>query len=256
MIKSYFTIKIQYLKTALEFPLNFWLMVLSGFVIRYIFYIVIYILYSNVLIIPGWSQYDLYLVLAFMFITEGLCNLLFDGVWKIPSFIFEGKLDTYITRPASIIFQILASDIGLQGIGILGVGVLLFVKSAIHFEVNIFFVFFSIVAIICGTMIRLSVNLTYNSLAFWFHSPSINVGHIVNSIGDFSKYPLKVYPKWIQLMLVTIIPYAWFTTLTVDALKKDFNIYWIILVVFTCAALFFACRIFYSGLRKYESVGG
>ena len=93
MIRIYFMFKAQYLKTQMEYTVNFWMMILSGIVMRSMMMGVVFVLFRNIPDIAGWQEGEIYLILGFIVISEGFHNLLFEGIWTIPMLVFRGELD-------------------------------------------------------------------------------------------------------------------------------------------------------------------
>jgi ABC-2 type transport system permease protein len=87
-----------------------------------------FIIFSNIPDIAGWKNNEVYLIMSFMFSADGLCSILFDGIWKIPELVFTGEFDSYLSRPVSPLYQVISFGLGLQGIG-----VFLFGLSSIFF---------------------------------------------------------------------------------------------------------------------------
>lgn len=87
MIQIFLKMKEQYIKTEMEYPLNFWLMLLSGVVTRFFGMLVPFIICSNIKTIAGWKQEEIYLIMSFLYLSEGLCSVLFEGIWQLPSMV-------------------------------------------------------------------------------------------------------------------------------------------------------------------------
>lgn len=98
MIQIFLKMKEQYIKTEMEYPLNFWLMLLSGVVTRFFGMLVPFIICSNIKTIAGWKQEEIYLIMSFLYLSEGLCSVLFEGIWQLPSMVFNGNFDTILSR--------------------------------------------------------------------------------------------------------------------------------------------------------------
>ena len=258
MTALFFRIKAQYLKTAMEYPLNFWMMAIAGILMRGSVYLAVFILYSSIPQIPGWTESELYLLLSFMYLSEGFATLLFDGVWHIPRLIHQGELDVYLSRPASPLFQVIASEIGLQGVGIMAMG-LYTLCASLHAlgRLSPAVLILSIVAAFLGSIIRLSVNLISNSLAFWLRGSSLNLAYMVHSIGEFARYPVSIYPLWLRVVLWGLIPYAFISTVPVLILRDGGGAARLALLAAVAFLSLAAGRgVFYAGLKRYESSGG
>ena len=129
MLRIYLKFKAQYLKTEMEYTLNFWMMAVAGVLMRAGMLAVAFVLFRNVPDIAGWNEAEVYFILSLIFLSEGVCNLLFDGVWSLPALVFRGEFDVMLSRPISPLYQLLAYGVGLQGAGLLPVGLISYFLS-------------------------------------------------------------------------------------------------------------------------------
>jgi len=234
------------------------MMMISGVLTRVVLLAVPFVLYRNMTEIAGWKESEVYLILSFTFLSEGLCNLLFNGIWQLPDMVFNGNLDIVLSRPVSPLIQVLTKDIGLQGISITVFGVITMVLSLVDMEVtNLLIIPLCVLLVLVGTVIRLSVYIITNSAVFWFNSGgSNNIPYIVGGIGDFAKYPIDIYPKWMQIILFFIIPFGFIgfvPTLILKGLYMGIGT----AVLLAVSILFFiiARIVFKKGIKNYESMG-
>ena len=116
MIRIFMKMKEQYIKTEMEYTFNFWMMILSGILTKVLGMAVPFVIYSNIPDIAGWKRDEIFLIMSFLFIAEGACSVLFQGIWDIPGMIFDGQFDAVLSRPVSPLFQVLSYGMGLQGI--------------------------------------------------------------------------------------------------------------------------------------------
>lgn len=258
MLKIYFMLKVQYLKTEMEYTFNFWMMVFSGVLMRGLMMAVPFVIFRNIPTIAGWTEPAVYLMMAFLFISEGLCNLLFDGIWHLPGMVFHGTLDLTLSRPFSPLFEILSYAVGLQGIGgtALGIFSMVWALSAMHL-LSLVTILQCLFFIICGAVIRMSVYLFSNSLVFWFDAgSSSNLPFTMMSIGEYAKYPVDIYPKWMQAILLVLIPFGFIGFVPALILRGD-HIFLLTLLLALVSAVFFllARTVFYRGIKHYESMG-
>jgi len=257
MLKIFLLFKTQYLKTQMEYTVNFWMMIFSGIIMRTMLLGLVFVLFQNIPDIAGWQAGEIYLILGFLIITEGLHNLLFDGIWYIPSLVFRGELDVMLSRPVSPLYQILTHELGLQGIGNVIMGI---ISVGIGLSSMGWFDPFSIILcvffVISGLIIRMSYNLITLSHAFWIHGGLMNVGFVVHSIGEFARYPLTIYPGFMRFILFFIIPAGFIGYIPARILRgDDVLLYGMALVVVTVLYFLLARAIFYRGIKRYESIG-
>jgi ABC-2 type transport system permease protein len=257
MIKIYLQFKAQYLKTQMEYKANFIMMVLSGIIMRGLLMGVVFVLFYNIPDIAGWQEGEVYLILGFIILTEGLHNIFAEGIWHIPALVFRGGLDVMLSRPISPLYQIISYEIGLQGIGNIIVGVIsLGLGLSSMGWVTPFSVILCIFFTFTGTVLRLSYNLISLSHAFWIHGGLMNAGFLVHSIGELAKYPVTIYPGWMRFILLIIIPAGFIGFVPALIIRGDeVLLYSMVLAIFTVLYFFAARAVFYRGVKRYESMG-
>jgi ABC-2 type transport system permease protein len=244
MLKMYWTIKAQYLKTAMEYRFNFWMMAASGFLMRGLLLGVAFVLYRNVPQIAGFTEGQVYLIMSFMFITEGMSNIFFDGIWYITRLVFNGELDVMLCRPVSPFFQVISHEVGLQGVGVLAIGFLsLFMALASLHLLTIPALLLCLLFIVCGTAVRISSYLIGESFIFWLKSGGqMNIPYTLYSIGEYAKYPVSVYPVWMQAVLFGVIPYAFIGYVPCLALGGEHMLLYGLLTVAASGSYFLLAR--------------
>lgn len=258
MLKIYFMLKTQYLKTEMEYTFNFWMMVFSGILMQSLMLAVPFVIFRSIPTIAGWTEPEVYLIMSFMFISEGLCNLLFDGIWHLPRLVFDGRLDLILSRPFSPLFEILSFEVGLQGVGNVALGLfsMLWALSAMG-ALHIYTLLHCLLFLVCGTAIRMSVYLASNSLVFWFDSGgSTNLPYIFFSVGEYAKYPVNIYPKWMQFVLMVLVPSGFIGFVPALILRGNHALLLSLLLVGAALLFFLLARtVFYRGIKHYESMG-
>ena len=258
MLRIYLMLKKQYLKTQMEYRLNFCLMILAGVVIRTLFMAITYFIFSNVTSIGGFNRNEVYLMFALFFISEGLGGILYEGLWTIPSLAHNGELDMMLVRPISPLLQILSNGFGLQGIGTLAIGTFtLFFSSSNIQWFQPFMYPCLIVFILLGIIIRLSSYLLYSSHVFFLKvGDRADVTYTLNGLGGYARYPVSIFPRWMQVILFTLVPYGFIGYLPVNMMKKGMAGFGIASIAVAAGILFCLARtIFYLGLKRYESMG-
>ena len=258
MLKIYFKMKEQYIKTEMEYTFNFWMMIFSGVLMRSLMLAIPYVIFRNIPDIAGWRESEVYLIMSFMFLSEGFCNIFFDGIWWIPRRVFRGEFDIYLSRPISPLFQVLAAELGLQGLGVTILGFISMVLALRNMgSFSILFLLACLFFIICGTIIRMSVYLITNSLVFWFESGgSSNIPFMIYSIGEYAKYPVSIYPLWMRILLLFMIPFGFIGYMPVQILRGGYAPVFVLSMAGMSIGFFLISRtVFYRGVKRYESMG-
>lgn len=257
MLKIFFQFKAQYIKTQMEYTANFWMMIFSGILMRTLMMGTVFVLFRNIPDIAGWREGELYLILGFMCASEGLTSIFVDGIWHIPALVFRGELDIMLARPISPLYQILSYEIGLQGIGVLIMGILnIGVGLAVLDWISPVTILLCIIFTLTGMALRISYNLIGACSVFWSNGEPTNATYLIYSVGEYAKYPVTIYPGWMQIILFIFIPAGFMGFVPTLILRGEHALLYT-LMVFAATGLYFliARTIFYRGIRKYESMG-
>jgi len=258
MLRVYFMLKGQYLKTAMEYKLNFWMMFVAGIVVRTLMMGVAFVLFQFMPTIAGFTEGEVYLIMALMFISEGICNIFFDGIWHLPALVHNGQFDMMLTRPVSPLYQLVSYEIGLQGVGVLVMGIVSLTLSA-HYAgfLNFLNILLLIGFIITGALLRMSTYLVGVCTAFYSeHGGTQTMAYTMYSIGEYAKYPLIIYPGWMRGLLFSIIPFGFIGYVPVLILRNQNALLLAVALVCVTAVYLVSARwFFYRGIRNYESVG-
>jgi ABC-2 type transport system permease protein len=257
MLKIYLQFKAQYLKTQMEYTVNFWMMAISGIIMRGLLMVVVFVLYRNIPDIAGWREGEVYLILGFIIISEGLHNIFFDGIWHIPMLVFRGGLDVMLCRPISTLYQIISYEIGLQGVGNVIIGLfsvglgltLMGWLTPLSIALCILFIF-------TGTILRMSYNIISLSNVFWIHGGMQTAAFMVHSVGELARYPITIYPGWLRFILLFVIPAGFIGYVPALIIRGEHIILYTVAVLVMTVLFFLLARfVFYRGVRRYESIG-
>jgi len=222
--------------------------------------VAIWAMFQNITDIAGWSFWEVVLIYASMSMVIGLGELFFEGVWSIAGLAGTGKLDIYLTRPFPVLPQILFSSVGIHGFGNFITALIFFIQAVIHLSVSLSFVqlilFF--ILIVTALPIHFSLLLLGNSVSLL--TRQINSGSfptLILKLSDFTRYPISIYPRLLQVVFTFFVPYAFVSYYPATFLLGKGDFPWLALLgpVISAVFLFFSIRIFFYGLGKYESAG-
>lgn len=258
MLKIFLGMKAQYIKTEMEYTVNFWMMLLSGVLTRIVSMAAPFVIYSNLPDIAGWKRDEVYLILSFLFIAEGLCSVLFEGIWQLPAMVFDGKFDCILTRPVSPLFQVMSYGMGLQGISVFLVGAAslpVFLKRLGLW--HLWSVAMSLFFILCGTLLCMSIYLLGNCVVFWFDAGGrTTLPYTLSQVGQYARYPLEIYPGIMRFLLLCLVPYGFICVVPVELLRGSASRLWFFALAAVSAGFFLLARaVFYRGISHYESAG-
>lgn len=259
-IKLYFTYAKCSLMGKLTYKANV-LIGLAAFLFAEAFSLLtLYLIISAVPSIDGFSIYQMGFLFGITNLAIGIDHLLSDRLWTVSYYeVKTGKMDHFFLRPLPVLFQVLASEIQLEALGELIVGVALTCVCASQLTIATSFssVLLLVVGIICAAIIITSFKIVVASLAFIFKR-SGPLLQIIYNVSMYSKYPLPIFPKVIQYILLFVIPLGLCLYVPFDNLFNPiYNPYLLILVILTFTIVFGALSllIWKFCARRYESTG-
>lgn len=255
----YFRIFLQNLRSTLEYQTDFIITMIVAVFTQLLGFFFLYLVFQKVPAINGWTLWEVEFMYAMLFISGGVSSLFFGGLWSIGSLVNRGGFDLYLLRPVSPLVQVLASNVGMNGLGNLITGAIILIQSlnkinvAWSFQKVVLFAVFLISAVI----IRTSIIMAANSSAFWLRNARNTVPFLINTISDFVQFPITIFPVGIQVLVSVVIPYAFigFFPATYLFSNSEWAMYGLLTPIVAVYCLIIAVILFIHGLKSYESVG-
>jgi ABC-2 type transport system permease protein len=103
-----------------------------------------------------------------------------------------------------------------------------------------------------GSVILYSFWLMLSTVSFWFVRIE-NILMIFHSMYDAARWPVTIYPRWMQAVLTFVVPVAFAVTVPAGALVGRLSSEWLVGTVVLAAALLAASRWFWkTGVRHYS----
>lgn len=220
----------------------------------------LFILVGTVPSIDGYTMYHVGFLFGLSNLAVGLDHLLTDKLWTVAYFeVKSGKMDHMFLRPLPILFQVIASEVQLEALGelIVGIALLILCGVKLNLSTNVGAVLVVILGIVCAAIIISSFKVLVASLAFKFKRSGPLLQFIYN-FSNYAKYPLTIFPKAIQFILIFIIPLGLCLFYPFENLFEMKHNPWLLsLAIVGITTLFSAICIFvWSKLVKtYESTG-
>lgn len=217
------------------------------------------IIFNQIPQINGFNFNQVIALYAFAQITRGLDHFYSDYLWFFAANgIVNGMYDKYLTRPLNPLFQIIIEKVQFDAIGEIVTGVVLYIYSlnALNIGFSFSLLLKTIFFIIIGCVIYTCLKIICTSFAF-FIKRSFTVVKAVYSVSDFAKYPITIYPKWIQIILTYILAYGLTSYYPIKyILIEPFKVIDLVQVLIITGMLILITKIFWQkGEKNYESSG-
>lgn len=237
----------------LDFVLGNFITLLSNI----IFPLVTVLIYANGAKFPGWTMWEVLLIQSVFSMSNALAAMLSGSVlWVTMDHIQSGSFETVLLKPLSPLFYIAAANFDTGSIGLFLGGLAMTVISASFTGIfgadgviMFLLLFVSGAAVMCG------LDLIMAAISFKWVGNS-RIPEIFDSIKEFGKYPLGIFPKGIQALSSLIIPVAAVGFFPASALLGRFEISRLVTVIPCILFLLFGIWIYNRMIKIYEGVGG
>lgn len=249
----------QDFKRLLEYQLDFFIQLVASFLMQITGLITIWGIFTQIKEIHGWSYWEIVLVYSLMYFSIGISEIFFEGPWSINNLYHTGKLDYLLVKPLPVTMQIFASRVGLHGIGNAVTALIIMITALSHITQSIslwsilaFLLLYTIAIPIKGAII-----FAANCITFWTKSQGNAFGNLIHNVGEYTKYPITIYPKAIQFLVTFLVPYGFVSYFPVSMLLDKgagARLMWFAPLVALCSVSL-SIRLFRKGLTLYESVG-
>lgn len=209
----------------------------------------------------GWSAEQLIFMYGISQISQGCMQFFLIQTWNIEEYVISGNFDRMFLRPISVLFQFLTERVNFIGLFNIVGGIVAFVYGAlgVQFYWGIWNVLQLLLIIMAGTLLQGGLFLILGCATFYFKRTGGSTRLLTNLCEKTSYYPVTIFPKWMQFLLLYVLPYSYVAYMHSYALFQGDGIFnevmtmkavLIGIVIFSLAVM-----LFYISLKKYESVG-
>jgi ABC-2 type transport system permease protein len=214
--------------------------------------------------INGWKPSELMFMFSLLFSTYGILIVFSTGLRDFDATVRSGSFDRYLLRPRGLLFQIIASDADwFAAIGHGGLGVCLFLVSASAIGVpwRPATVAYYLAAMVGGVLIQGAIFLVFAALSLRFIKTESLREVAYWNVRKFAVYPISVFPKFIQGVLIYVVPFAFVNYFPAQFIlrKQDMAQYpeWFMYITpIVGVSLLALAYLFWKGsLRQYQSSG-
>lgn len=252
------------LKSCFQYKMNVVMLSLAVFLREATTIIVIYLTLQTFTDINGWKMNELLFLFSLIFLTYGILIIFFTGLRDFEEKIVSGTFDRFILRPHGILIQIISSGsdwFAALGHGTLGVTLFLISAGKIGVVWNINTIVYYILTVFGGVLIQASIFLLFAALSFYFVRSGQARDLLYWNVRKFAGYPISIFPKIIQAIMIFIMPFAFVNYFPAQYLlnKPDMVAYpqfLIYMAPFVGVVMIVAVYVFWRySLRHYKSTG-
>lgn len=209
-LRIYAKLQLLHIRVHLEYEADFWIGIVGLLLDHGAGLIFVWALFSRVPEVKGWTLWEIAFLYSLSIIPRGLSELFCDGVWQIRYLVNTGAFDRLLLRPVSPAIQVVAQRTSIHGAGGVILGGVILGRAAQENQViwngkTLLLLFATILA---STLIIGSIHYAANCTVFWDHAPNNAFPFLIENFSEFSKFPITLYGRSIQIFLTWILPFA------------------------------------------------
>lgn len=173
--------------------------------------IVIYLTMLKFQQLNHWNVNELLFLYSILFLTYAFVVSLFADLRDFSCMIREGRFDRLMLRPRGLLFQLILNNADLMasaGHGTLGILLFLFSAGRVGIQWDLETILYYVAAMIGGILIQGGIFIFFSSLSFYFVETNSMREIFYWNMRKFAGYPISIYGKLIQNLMIYVIPFA------------------------------------------------
>lgn len=173
--------------------------------------IVIYLTLLKFDKINGWNINEMLFLFSILFLTYAFVVSIFADLRDFSCMIREGRFDRLMLRPRGLLFQLILNNADLiasAGHGTLGILLFLFSAGRVGITWDFVTVIYYIGAIFGGVLIQGGMFIIFSAFSFYFVETNSIREIFYWNMRKFAGYPISIYSKLIQALMIYVIPFA------------------------------------------------
>lgn len=235
---------------AMEFRFSFITQIVWTFINNAIYFIFWLIFFERFPEVGGYSLENTILLFAVVTTGFGIAFFFFGQCSQLANVITEGRLDYYLSYPKNLILHIIASRSSISAFGDILFGIMAFIFVG---HISITSILLWIIVCLLVSLIFVGFYILVGSLSFWLGNSQPLTDVAGSSLLTFALYPNGIFKFYTKLILLTIIPSIFVGYVPVEIIKQFDAKLLGYLGGFSLFIIFISIKVFYFGLKKYES---
>ena len=262
-IKTYLLYVKVFFKARSEYKVGFVLGIIANFYCYFLTFLSFWVVVSRFQNIAGWDFEDMSILYGLILCSYAVAGtFVWYSVYHLENEITTGKLDLYLTRPMSVLGQLICSRFGDTFIGQIIVTLMFLINALIKNSGILSWqtAAYLICVLFGGVALQMGAMILMGALSFWTLR-SERIGELFYyQLRSLTHYPLVIYPGWIKVLLTTVAPWAFINYYPALIVLNKAETKWeyvcgaispVIGFLFLGASVF----VFHCGLRRYTSAG-
>jgi ABC-2 type transport system permease protein len=207
--------------------------------------------------LAGWSPAQIGLLFGLTGMVQGCSELLFNHIWWTPIYVLRGQFDRLLVYPVPQLPFFLVTSPELHSFGNLGMGLVVFTVALFKLGLSPLWLLGLPFWVLCGSLVHSSLLVLAGAAVLRVKGNAAQFFWLTNALLANSRYPLPVYPAWVQGLLLVFVPLATANFIPASALLGRLSLWQGLLIPLSAAAVFVALAwsAWEASMRRYESSG-
>jgi len=259
-LRMYHLLVVASLRSRMQYKFNFWFSSFMAALINVVEFAMLAIILLKFGHIKGWSLAEAGYLYAILTLSKAIYRTVASDVHHLEKYLVSGDLDSLLLRPVPVLLGLMSFNVSfrigetIQGIAVLAVSMqALFAAGQLSWTS----IPLTFLVILSGSLLLFGIGPLTATVGFWL----TRIEELQNITEDAARtavqYPLSIYPKWMQGLLLTVIPVAFANYVpSLYILRGDGGL-WLLFSAFAAALLVFGAGLvmWRVGISRYQSTG-
>ncbi|MCM3341790.1 ABC-2 family transporter protein [Paenibacillus sp. MER TA 81-3] len=248
------------IRSRMQYKFNFWFSSIMAAIINVVEFLMLAVILLKFGHIKGWSLAEAGYLYAVLSLSKALYRMFASDVHHLEKYLVTGSLDSLLLRPVPVLLALMSQNFSIKfGELIQGIAILAFSMGTMMQIGQITWTALplTVIVILSGSVLLFAIGLLTATAGFWI----TRIEELQNITEDAARtaaqYPMSIYPKWLQGLLISVIPVGFANYMpSLYILRHEAGIWLVGLSILVALALFtIALRAWKIGLARYQSTG-
>lgn len=238
----------------LQYRANFWIQLGKSGLNLVVALAGVAVIYEHTDHLNGWVPAELVALLGIFVLMTGVLGVVVrPSMEKLIEDVRDGNLDFILTKPEDAQLLVSISQVRVWQLIDVILGPALSIAALVHMgrDVDVSQLAIFALTLLAGTIILYSFWLMLATVSFWFIRIE-NIFMVFHSLYDAARWPVTIYPGWLQAALTFLVPVTFAVTVPAEALIGRLSPQYLALTVGLALTLSVVSRLFWRiGVRRY-----
>ncbi len=256
-LRFYWSLYRTALKSVAEYRVDFAVGVITALAMQLAALTFYWIVFTRAPALGGWSSGEVLFLFGLTAMTLGLAEATLNGIWWLPWYILDGQLDRLLTYPVNSLGFVLLSRPELHSLGNFCAGAVSFGVAWSMLSPPAYALALVPLWVVSGALIYTGVLVVVGAVTFRVVGPFISHLFTVHQLLNTSRYPISIYPRWLYLLVMYVLPFGAAIFVPADFLRGHASLWRALLLppLAACGTSLVAKLAWDNALRSYQSTG-